>query len=78
MSESAIGLGSLRRIGAVIFDCDGVLVDSEPIHDEATRTTLQSLGIALPQSFLEEHIGMRVVDQMSLLAANFGLDAEKL
>jgi len=78
LSESAIGLGSLRRIGAVIFDCDGVLVDSEPIHDEATRTTLQSLEITLPPTFLEEHVGMRVIDQISLLATNFGLDAGEL
>lgn len=78
LSESAIGMGSTRKIEAVIFDCDGVLVDSEPMHDAATREELRSRGIALPDTFFEEHVGMRVADQMTVLAHQFALDPEEL
>ena len=32
---------------AIIFDCDGVIVDSEPLHFKAFRQTLETEGIAL-------------------------------
>lgn len=32
-------------VDAVLFDCDGVLVDSEPISEAAWRQTLESYGI---------------------------------
>ena len=31
-------------ISAVIFDMDGVLLDSEPFHDETTTSILESYG----------------------------------
>ncbi|MDH5453487.1 MAG: HAD family phosphatase, partial [Paracoccaceae bacterium] len=33
---------------AVIFDCDGVLVDSEPMTDEVIATNLARHGLVLP------------------------------
>src|SRR5262249_14346953 len=35
---------AMRRIAAVIFDMDGVLVDSEPLHYRATRAALGARG----------------------------------
>jgi HAD superfamily hydrolase (TIGR01509 family) len=61
-----------------VFDCDGVLVDSEPLHDAATRDELEHRGIALPNSFFDEHVGMRVADQMAVLAARHGFDPDNL
>ena len=31
-------------ISAVIFDMDGVLLDSEPFHDQTTTSILESYG----------------------------------
>lgn len=78
MPVSAIDSDQPRQLRAVIFDCDGVLVDSEPIHDAATREELRSRGIEPPASFFTEHVGMRVADQMRVLAGLFALDAEEL
>ncbi len=62
----------------VVFDCDGVLVDSEPVHDAATRDETRARGVTLSQSHFDEHIGMRVEDQMYLLARKYGLDPTAL
>jgi HAD superfamily hydrolase (TIGR01509 family) len=66
------------RIEAVVFDCDGVLVDSEPMHDAATRAELEHRGIALANAFFDEHVGMRVADQTAVLAARHGFDPDDL
>lgn len=63
---------------AVIFDCDGVLVDSEPVHDSATSDELLSRGIELPSGFLHEHKGRRVVDQIRLISERYDLDCHGL
>lgn len=78
MSESAHNSVRPGGLGAVIFDCDGVLVDSEPSHEAATRDELVSRGIDLSESFFAQHVGMRVADQMRVLADQFGLDANEL
>lgn len=66
------------RIEAVIFDCDGVLVESEPIHAAATREELDHRGIALPEAFFDDHVGMRVIDQMAVLAERYAFDLDEL
>ncbi|MBN9336181.1 HAD-IA family hydrolase [Devosia sp.] len=38
---------SRQNIGLVIFDCDGVLIDSEPIASRTLATALQDAGIAI-------------------------------
>lgn len=65
-------------VAAVIFDCDGVLVDSEPIHDAATFNELMSRGIELPPDFLHEHKGRRVVDQIGMISERYDLDQHEL
>ncbi|MFW5632828.1 MAG: HAD family hydrolase, partial [Acetivibrio ethanolgignens] len=42
---------------AVIFDMDGVIIDSEPIHNQATILTLQELGVTLTMDYLNQFIG---------------------
>ena len=36
--------------GLVIFDCDGVLIDSEPIANRVLARQLHAAGTSLPES----------------------------
>lgn len=47
-------------IKAVIFDMDGVLVDSEPLWQEAEKLIFSQVGIQLTTSMCRETMGMRV------------------
>ncbi|PKA38882.1 HAD family hydrolase [Rhizobium sullae] len=44
----------LQNIDLVIFDCDGVLIDSEPIASRTLAETLQEAGVAITPS--EAHV----------------------
>jgi beta-phosphoglucomutase len=44
----------LRLPVALIFDLDGVLVDSEPLHRRAKEQALVEIGIELPESVYDE------------------------
>ncbi len=45
-------------MNAVIFDMDGVLVDSEPLHYESDIALLDRLGIGAPAGYLDRFVGM--------------------
>jgi len=47
----------LKKPIALIFDMDGVLVDSEPLHKRAKEMALQEVGIHLPASFYDSYKG---------------------
>jgi HAD superfamily hydrolase (TIGR01509 family) len=59
--------GNLRLPVALIFDLDGVLVDSEPLHRRAKEQALAEIGIAVPESVYDElkgrpdEIGLREI-----------------
>lgn len=43
---------------AVVFDCDGVLVDTEPLHYRAFQAVLEPLGLGHDyRTYLEKYIG---------------------
>lgn len=42
---------------AVLFDMDGVLVDSEPMHKEAVKRVLSNLGYEFDEKYYEQFIG---------------------
>jgi HAD superfamily hydrolase (TIGR01509 family) len=46
------------QLRAVIFDMDGVLIDSEPLHFEATRRVLADHGVAYSAADNEEFLGI--------------------
>jgi len=61
------------RFEAVLFDCDGVLVDSEPITNGVLRQMLNEAGWALSQAECERiFIGKAVRDERARIEAETG------
>jgi len=58
---------------AVLFDCDGVLVDSEPITNGVLRDMLEELGWKLaPAECIRLFVGKAVKDEVQLIEAKTG------
>ena len=63
----------LPRFDAVLFDCDGVLVDSEPITNGVLRDMLEESGWSLtPQECMRIFVGKAVRDERALIEARTG------
>jgi beta-phosphoglucomutase-like phosphatase (HAD superfamily) len=63
----------LLKFDAVLFDCDGVLVDSEPITNGVLRDMLEELGWTLSaDECMRLFIGKAVKDEAALIEANTG------
>jgi len=57
MSRRSQSLPRLRELEAVIFDLDGVLVDSEPLHFRASNRVLGELGAEIAETEYRTFIG---------------------
>jgi HAD superfamily hydrolase (TIGR01509 family) len=66
-------MGSMTRIAAVIFDMDGVLVDSEPLHHRATQAALGTRGPSYTQRDNQSFFGATDTDLLRLLRILFNL-----
>ena len=61
------------KFEAILFDCDGVLVDSEPITNGVLRDMLAESGWALsPDECMRVFIGKSVRDERALIEAKTG------
>ena len=60
---------------AVIFDMDGVLVDSEPLHFEINRIVLkEKFGIELDYEYYRQYIGSTVTYMWGKMINDFSLE----
>ena len=60
---------------AIVFDFDGVLVNSEPVHLRATQDALAPRGIALSaETYYDQYVGYDDVGMFKALARDLGLD----
>jgi HAD superfamily hydrolase (TIGR01509 family) len=60
-------------IQAVIFDLDGLMVDSEPLARDAWRVLLSDYGHTLDQKTVDAALGLRLMDTSRLMKKRFGL-----
>ena len=59
---------------AVVFDLDGVLIESEPIHMRAWRDAVEERNGDLPDDLLRLGVGMTDVTYWPLVAPKIGMD----
>jgi beta-phosphoglucomutase-like phosphatase (HAD superfamily) len=59
---------------AILFDCDGVLVDSEPITNGVLREMLAELGWRLsPEECMSRFVGKAIKDELGVIAQHTGV-----
>lgn len=62
-----------RKIAAFVFDMDGVLIDSEPVHYESTRMLFEELGASLKETVNNEFLGSTDRFMFEVLRERYGL-----
>ncbi|GGN98026.1 HAD family hydrolase [Saccharibacillus kuerlensis] len=60
-------------IEAFIFDMDGVIIDSEPMHFDVDRRVMEYYGYPITQEKLEEYVGMTNPELWAAIRAEFGM-----
>ncbi len=58
---------------AVIFDMDGVIVDTEPLHREAYHSMFNAVGIAVSETLYESFTGQSTINVCKQLCKHFNL-----
>jgi beta-phosphoglucomutase-like phosphatase (HAD superfamily) len=63
-------------IKAVLWDMDGTMIDSEPLHDETFVDALAALGHVPPEGLREQVLGRQESESFSWLANELKLDLD--
>ena len=63
-----------KEIKCVIFDMDGVIIDSEEIHKKAYFETFNSLNINVTEELYKSFTGSSTINAFQRLVAHFKLD----
>lgn len=58
---------------AVIFDMDGVIIDSEPLHNKAYHDMFKEVGIKVSTALYESFTGQSTINICKQLVDHFGL-----
>ncbi|CAI8353680.1 MAG: Phosphorylated carbohydrates phosphatase [Polaribacter sp. SA4-10] len=65
-----------KNIQCVIFDMDGVIIDSEEIHKKAYYETFVSLGLDVSEKVYKTLTGSSTINAFQRLIAHFNLDLD--
>jgi beta-phosphoglucomutase len=63
-----------KQIKCVIFDMDGVLIDSEELHKKAYYETFRSLNIEVSETLYKSFTGSSTINAFQRLIIHFSLD----
>ena len=62
----------MNQFSALIFDMDGVIVDTEALHAEAKRTTFEHYQLEVPENLYAEFRGRSDEDMVEHVVREFG------
>lgn len=68
-----IELVRTHQIGALLFDCDGTLAHTMPLHNQAWHETLAQFGLELPPGALDEFSGMPTVGIVGCISERYSV-----
>jgi HAD superfamily hydrolase (TIGR01509 family) len=60
-------------VEAFIFDMDGVIIDSEPIHFDVDIQTMSFFGVSITQNELERYVGMTNPEMWGIIKQEYNL-----
>lgn len=60
-------------VQAVIFDMDGLLIDSEPIWAEVESRFLKRHGCRYDEEVARQYLGMRITDALGVIGRHYGI-----
>jgi len=63
----------IKMLKAVIFDMDGVIIDSEPMHNKAYNDMFNDVGIEVSKAFYESFTGQSTINICKHLCEHFNL-----
>lgn len=63
---------------ALIFDMDGVLVDSEPLHKYAKQLAFGEIGVVLPEAVYDRHKGRPDATVIPEMLSERGISADRI
>ncbi|AUC84078.1 ABC transporter ATP-binding protein [Polaribacter sp. ALD11] len=63
-----------NKVKCVIFDMDGVIIDSEEIHKKAYYETFHSLNVTVSEALYKSFTGSSTINAFQRLVAHFNLD----
>jgi HAD superfamily hydrolase (TIGR01509 family) len=66
-------MGRFFMVKAVIFDLDGVLIDSEPLHAIADSQLLNAYGINVPDNYFDRFVGITNRDMWEEIKKDYSL-----
>lgn len=61
----------MSKYEALLFDMDGVIIDSEPLHDEAQRVVFREFDLDVPESIFPSIRGMREREAFELIVREY-------
>jgi beta-phosphoglucomutase len=64
-----------NKVKCVIFDMDGVIIDSEEIHKKAYYETFNSLNVTVSNALYKTFTGSSTINAFQRLVAHFNLDS---
>lgn len=58
---------------AVIFDMDGVIIDSEPMHFKVDKRLLSNFGLEVDNHFLSQYVGVSNPEMFADIKEKFNI-----